>query len=175
MKAIETKIKKGYTLEVHYDESPSSPREDDNIFTFNCYHRNYDLSDVDQSDRDNIDQVKFPIYMYDHSSIALSSTPFGCKWDSGQVGIASISRAKIETEGLDVKKLEDYLEGELEEYQAYINGEVYGYMLTDEEDDVIESSWGYFTSEDAMTEGEYIMQQYIKKEEKFGVQMCLAL
>ena len=175
MAAIETKIKKGYTLELHYDDSPSSPREWDNIFTFNCYHRNYDLSDVDQSDRDNIGQLKFPIYMYEHTGIAFSHTPFSCGWDSGQVGVASISRAKLEKEGIDEKKLEDYLEGELEVYQAYINGEVYGYMLKDEEDDVIDSCWGYFTSEDAMTEGKHMMQHYIKKEEKLGVQMCLAL
>jgi hypothetical protein len=46
----------------------------------------------------------FPVYAYIHSGIALSTSrgyPFDCPWDSGQLGFALVSNAKIQEEFLN--------------------------------------------------------------------------
>lgn len=44
------------------------------------------------------------------------------------------------------RKIEGYLQGEIDIYDNYLRGEVYGYRITpaDDKDDVLESCWGYF-------------------------------
>ena len=41
---------KGYQIEIFYDECPDSPRNWDNVFTMACWHRNYNLGDVDNDE-----------------------------------------------------------------------------------------------------------------------------
>jgi len=38
------------------------------------------------------------LYLYDHSGITMSTSPFSCPWDSGQVGFAYVDRATVERE-----------------------------------------------------------------------------
>lgn len=55
----------------------------------------------------------YPLYLLDHSGLMLSKSPFGCKWDSGQIGYMYMR--KDETIGLDVagaasSRYEDFVE-----------------------------------------------------------------
>jgi hypothetical protein len=55
-----------------------------------------------------------PLYLYDHSELAMNTTGFSCPWDSGQVGwiwSATLS--------------EDELQKEVEWYDLYLRGEVF--------------------------------------------------
>jgi hypothetical protein len=67
------------------------------------------------------------LYLYDHSGISISTSPFSCRWDSGQVGFIYLTRQKCEEEGVDFDKAEDVLEGEVMSLDQYFTGDVWGY------------------------------------------------
>lgn len=117
--------------------------------------------------------VILPVYMYDHSRQTVATTPFSCPWDSGQLGFiyCSLENAKAYL-GVKGKKagwghkiqfghetrtirdiVEDRLEGEVKEYDAFITGQVYVYDVLDENDDVIDSCGGFMDEGECMRAG----------------------
>lgn len=92
--------------------------------------------------------VALPLYLYDHSGITMSTTPFSCPWDSGMVGIIFVSIKKLEEEypsqdaSERIESAKKRLISEVKVYDQYIRGEVYGYRI--ESDLLEESCWGYF-------------------------------
>ncbi len=102
---VKTEKHEGHTIEVDYDSDPINPREDDNLCVFHIAHKQYnfgdknyayydDIKDAEKEAIRNIDIV-LPLYMYDHSGITISLSPFTCQFDSGQVGFVQIHRKKI--------------------------------------------------------------------------------
>lgn len=169
----EYKLQSGKILEIHVDDTPESPREWDNLGTVCCIHRRYNLCDkhapkLNSDDFDGWDAIKrylikeegaaviLPIYMYDHGGITIATTPFGCRWDSGQIGFIYCTGSKIKAE-YGVKRItkktkervENVLKGEIETYNQYVTGDVYGFKLMrvdiesgerEEED----ACWGFY-------------------------------
>jgi hypothetical protein len=163
------KLDNNKTLEIRQDEYPESPRQDDNLSTMICFHGRYNLGDKhDYSHKDysgwaemetaiiknEKPAVILPLYLYDHSGITISTSPFSCKWDSGQIGFIFVSKEKLRKE-YNVKRLtqqiidkaEKVLLAEVETYDLYLRGDVYGYTLLDENDAVEDSCYGYFGDE----------------------------
>ena len=93
------KIKtKNYVAEIINDEDCYNPRTDYSLGTLIAFHSRYDLSDKDNWDKEELisyveqeDVLALPVYMYEHSGIALSTSAFSCKWDSGQIGYIFVS------------------------------------------------------------------------------------
>lgn len=227
------------TLVVYYDDSPSSPREFDNLGTMVCFHRRYNLGDeheyrspehfltslfhdlpadvqrsfaekyatrldVAEVEREEngtytiwdsngsevasgfptkddallyiedeyereiesiIDEpgleellgflaghyIMLPLYLYDHSGITMNTTGFSDPWDSGQVGVIYVDPDEIRkewqmedaTNELVWEKGYEVLRAEVDEYDKYIQGEVYGYVLEDAEGNEVDSCWGF--------------------------------
>lgn len=73
--------------------------------------------------------IILPLYLYDHSGITMSTGPFSCPWDSGQVGWIYFDKAKLAEEKWTEEQAVKYLEGEVETYDAYLTGNVYGYVI----------------------------------------------
>lgn len=74
-----------------------------------------------------------PVYMYEHSGIALNTTGFSCPWDSGQVGWIYATYERIGKEyGIvndnTITKAKKTLKAEVEIYSHYLNGDVYGFI-----------------------------------------------
>ena len=88
--------------------------------------------------------VILPLYLYDHSGITISTTPFSCKWDSGQVGWIYVTYEKMATEGLNIEKAVRSLEAEVETYDQYLTGDVYGFKIETRDGDLLESCWGFY-------------------------------
>ena len=93
--------------------------------------------------------VVLPVYLRDHSGLSISTHSFNDPWDSGQTGIIFASIDKIREEyGVETitpeirQKAEDLLRGEVEQYDAYLNGECYGYELY-KSGEVVDSCWGF--------------------------------
>lgn len=100
-----------------------------------------------------------PLHLYDHSGITMNTTGFSCPFDSGQVGIIYIPKATAHTEWPfqpdETKEARDeriltYMRNEVEEYDNYLTGTVYGYVLStvDEDEEPDEeldngSCWGF--------------------------------
>ncbi|MBE3585396.1 MAG: hypothetical protein IMW94_04390 [Thermoanaerobacter sp.] len=95
--------------------------------------------------------IILPLYLYDHSGLAMNTTGFSCPWDSGQVGWIYVTKEKVR-EWFGVKrvtrKVRDravaVLEAEVKEYSQWLKGDTYGYILEDAEGNVIDSCWGFF-------------------------------
>ena len=152
--AIETIESDNYVANIYIDNSPFDPREDDNFGTLITFHSNYHISDnqiftkeelIEHIQKDDI--FSLPVYMYVHSGIAISTTPFNCEWDSGQVGYIFVTYEDIEKEGWNTEQTEKFLTSEIETYSNYLNGEVYGYVISKKEDcehssDDVHSCWG---------------------------------
>lgn len=156
-------------LKIIHDDCPSSPRERDNLGTMLCNHSMYGLGDLSSPEAGNhgsyeadfshylkskglslSDVIYTPIYMYEHSGISLSPTPFNCRWDSGQLGWHFVTKAKVR-EGFKAKRISskleakviDILNAELEEYNHYVQGNCYGFILEDDNGNHIDSCYGF--------------------------------
>lgn len=82
------------------------------------------------------DYLFVPLYMFDHSGIALSVDPFYCPWDSGQVGWVFVAKERVRKEFgwevLTAKRIQEvkgFLRAAVEELNTYINGEVFGFVV----------------------------------------------
>jgi hypothetical protein len=160
------------TLKIYMDDDPIDPRGNDNVGTMVCFHRRYSLGDkghgIDDDDFSSFAEMEeyiikeksavviIPLYLYDHSGITMRVYPFGDRWDSGQVGFIYATRKDILnnwggkrlTKDL-IQKTHKMLEAEVQEYDDYLTGNVYGYVLEDENGDEVESCWG-FPGDDAV-------------------------
>jgi hypothetical protein len=99
--------------------------------------------------------VILPIYMLDHSGIALATSPFTCPWDSRMVGFIWFTEADCKKWGLkddETVNITQQLTAEVETYGKYVNGECYGYAMREEDnyDDEQDSCWGFYSVEDAI-------------------------
>lgn len=91
-----------------------------------------------------------PLFLYDHSGITMNTGGFYCRWDSGQVGYIYVSSEKIKKEGLENKTTEEvleYLNNEVVIYDQFLTGDVWGYVIEDEDGDHIDSCWGFYGRE----------------------------
>lgn len=174
-----------YTVKVVQDTNPLNPRTEwDNLCTMVCFHRRYNLGDrnhgfTPESIREYLSENKKtvfwkPLYLYDHSGITISTGTFACAWDSGLVGYIFIERDRFLKEfGFKrmskkaKERLEGLLDGEVEDYDNYLTGEVYGYMVEDETGNVIDSCWGFNGDPKyALEEGVYDAKCQIKRDIK---------
>lgn len=86
--------------------------------------------------------VILPLYLYDHSGITMSTAPFSCRWDSGCVGFIFISHADAaknvggpaftateEWTPEKQKAVEDMLRSQVQEYDNFLTGSVYGRVI----------------------------------------------
>lgn len=163
-----------FTLEIVQDNDPENPvAEDHFISTLAMFHKRYTLGnqnhgiplmkweDMESHIWDKKDAaVVLPIYMYDHSGITIRHTPFSCPWDSGQVGFGYITKEQLRaTWGWKyiTKKRRELAEQELiteiKIYDKYLTGDVWGYVIKDEEGEEIDACWGIFGYEEASKMG----------------------
>lgn len=168
-----------YTLTITDDPYPENPRSWDNAATMWCAHRRYNLGDhqINTADYDSWDDVlttidyvvALPLYLYDHSGITMSTTPFSCRWDSGQVGWITMSKTQILNafggKRVTAKKKQQamgLMRSEVATYDAYITGEVYEYAIMDAEGEVVESCCGYYSRESAEADGAVALARWNK-------------
>ena len=175
---METIIYRGLEIRIFNDndEDAGNPRtEFDNAGAMMCLHSRYDLGDEDarqtlteycQSRGSDVDEYSpplmleaaarklgvlyLPVYMYDHSGLSISTAPFSCPWDSGQLGIIYITPEKISEEWPNDHDPEDVLaclKDEVEQYNDYISGDCYGFEIREvagSDDLPIDSCYGYY-------------------------------
>jgi hypothetical protein len=180
------KFEDGRSLEIHNDEDPMHPRtEFDNLGTMVCFHRRYNLGDEAdghgyKSDdfsgwdalqakikEDHPGCVILPLYLFDHSGLTIRTTSEQFRacdsqgWDWGQVGFIFISREKINEEygdhgGRTDEQIETYLRGEVETYDQYLTGDIWGFIVRgkpceacDGKGEESDSCWGFWGSDPA--------------------------
>jgi hypothetical protein len=78
--------------------------------------------------------IILPLYLYDHTGITISTSPFSCPWDSGQVGFIFVSKDKVKKhfgyKHLTKKRINNIikiLKDEVKVYDQYLTGDIYGF------------------------------------------------
>ncbi|MDE4176316.1 hypothetical protein SM764_19070 [Pseudophaeobacter sp. 1A16562] len=164
----------GHTIRIYHDTDAESPREWCNLGKLICWHRRYrlgdshpfdspeaflrDLAGVSEQSDLSMDQLReraerkailLPVFLYDHSGLAMNTIGFHCPWDSGQVGYVYVTlevvRKEFGTKRVTKalrEKAEDILRAEIVTYDAYLGGRVYGYVI-EQDGEEIDACWGF--------------------------------
>lgn len=159
---------RNHTIKIIQDDDPCNPRTEwDNLGVMVCFHNRYQIGDEGHGfraedykgwddleadiEREHGPSIILPIYMYDHSGITIRTTPFSCQWDSGQIGFIFLQKERARKEyGWKVinkkreEQLRGYLKGEVEVYDQYLTGNVYGYQVVSPDGEDLDSCWGYY-------------------------------
>jgi hypothetical protein len=143
-----------YDLSDHHEKNHSDMREFLEYHTCEYYET---IEGVENASDDRLmelfqrDHIMLPVYMYEHSGVVLNTYGFSCPWDSGQVGYIYISKDRVRKEyGVKritkklLEKVESILKSEIDIYSEYVNGNVYGYVLKDNEGNEVDSCWGFY-------------------------------
>ncbi len=171
-------LKDGNILEIYLDTTPSNPREDSNLGIIAGFHKRYSLADNNVSfksdDFEGWDAMEehickvikavvcLPLYMYDHGGITIKTTPFGDRWDSGQIGFIYCTNSTISDIGLAIQnddtwssykeRLAKHLIAEVHTFDQYLTGDVYGFAIKNTDGEEQDSCWGFY-GDDYKTNG----------------------
>ena len=167
------------------DSSPESPREWENLGTMVCFSRSYSLgdrTDFISGEYSNFEDLRAdivenggkyiaPLYLYDHSGLSIKIGSWAgvaphASWDSYPVGFIYTTDKMISDLGVNPDSVQKFLEDEVKIYDKYLRGEVYGYQVVEKkicahcghnEEEVIDSCYGYYSEEDARNAGEELL------------------
>lgn len=145
------------TVKIIHDSDCEEPSSDDEAVKIVICHRRFTNPSPDVGgDADEVmEWVKANrkewyvtnLFMYEHGNVALRAgerNPFGCQWDSGQVGIIAIKKSEFgRGKGERNAKRLEWCKNIAEEYGQWMNGECYGYVIEDEDGEQLDSCWGY--------------------------------
>jgi hypothetical protein len=111
--------------------------------------------------------VVLPLYLYDHSGITMSAgadllagsdpNPMsrrgrfggdGAGWDTSTVGLIFDTAERRKEIGTPVEHVEEVLRGEVSEYALHLEGNVYGYVITNPSGDEVGACWGFISEPD---------------------------
>jgi hypothetical protein len=150
------------SVRVIQDMDAMSPRDYDNLGLMACWHRRYNLGDVQPKDtpeewlKSNAPSgsIILPLFLYDHSGITMNTKGFSCPWDSGKVGVIVATPDKIRAsfgKKRITKKVREavikWLIQEVETYDHYLTNNVWGYDICGTDDtgnEVSDSCFGFY-------------------------------
>ena len=183
-----------YNLFVGWDDDPCDPRQDwDNMGTMACFHRRYDFGDHDHginsddfngwNQMENFIRLKLkavvclPIYLFDHSGQTISTEPFSCQWDSGQIGFIFATKEQIRgwcgTRRVTKKVLAQAVEiltSEVKDYDTFIKGNFYRWDVRDKDGEHMESCGSYQDEEECTQEGLDTLKGYHENAKRIRIE-----
>lgn len=160
--------------EILTDEGPMHPRKEEgtSFGTILYTSSRYELGDERVSGEEIDEKLKdpsviaLPVFAYIHGSVALNTTGFNDRFDSGQSGCIFVSKEDIRRiwkikriTAAQRASVEEMLRNEIKIYSQYLAGEVYGYRIFDDQNEEIEACWGFYGMETAKQEAEEAMKQ----------------
>ncbi len=114
-----------------------------------------------------------PLYLYDHSGLSMSTRytyPHNDRWDAGQVGFIYVSIQDVKNEWgwkkLTSKRREQVfnsLRQEVETYDQYLRGDVWGYIIEDDSGYQYDSCWGFYGYDYCEKEAQAALEWQIKE------------
>ena len=118
-----------------------------------------------------------PVHVYKHSGTSISTNdgyPYNCRWDSGTIGFVIITKQDLREEykwklitqkRLDsvMENIDNVMDSEIKTLSDYIEGNVYGFTIQDENGDTEDSCGGFYGS-DLNTNGilDYLNEEDVK-------------
>jgi hypothetical protein len=192
MEYVAEKIEhKGYTIKIIADPEPESPRDWDNLGRMICFHKRHRLGDKTELKSSDFNGwadlaehlirehggVLLPLFLYDHGGLRVKVGSFQgllpqghAEFDSGQIGFIHATRAALLKEyGVKrltkavLEKATKVLEGEVETYDQYLRGDVYGYVIEKDGEDG-DSCWGFYGVEACEQEARSLVDALAAKD-----------
>jgi hypothetical protein len=177
---LETIERAGLTAKIYYDQDAESPDHWGNDDAFLVYdhrdftvkRRGFDPSEIFET----LNETKrktfngywvFPVYAYIHSGVSLSlgrnSYPFNDRWDVSFKGFALVKRQKGWT--YTEKKAYKVAETIVSEWNQYLSGDVYGFVIEDHNGEHLDSCWGFYGIDYVRSEVNSILGALIKQQQ----------
>jgi hypothetical protein len=111
------------------------------------------------AEHDAIAETIMPLYLMDHSGLSMSTDASGFRafdsagWDWGIVGFTFATPATIAETGCSgehwpPERIREGLAQEVETYDHYLRGDVFAYVITDAEGNVLDSCGGFLGDPD---------------------------
>lgn len=163
-------------LRIVQDEDPPNPRKEfDNFGKIVHWHRRYDFGERIEDPSSWLNclpqgTVVLPLCLLDHSGLHMwvgtrhhDCDPGG--WDSGPVGYIYATPEDVQKEfNGDKDKAKACLEQEVKTFDQYLQGDVWGFVVEDDNGNHMDSCWGFYGREYAEQQG----QEALKYAEKHG-------
>lgn len=94
-----------------------------------------------------------PVYVYEHSGSAISTSPFSCRWDSGQIGFIYVANKAKFKRAYNIKKMDNkealrVMDSFIREIDEIWKGNVYMFDITNTDTDESICSCGGFIGDD---------------------------
>ena len=109
----------------------------------------------------------FELHERQDGSVYTSAVDFGDPTCGGYIYVTKEDASERLGYPLGSPELEHHgplsLKGEIETWSAYITGEVFGFIVSDDEDDHIESCWGFYNADEALSEGKSVAEYLMTK------------
>lgn len=182
MELIDNVEYRGYTIKVYPDEMPLNPREEfDNFGHMYCWNTDYSLGDKYPYRPDELQElatksdIVIPLYLTGNDDRLVMGEPETVRgisrFSDGRTGYivawANEIRKEYGVKHISKKlraRIIDVLKGEVETYDAYHTGNVYGYVVLDRMGNEIDSCWGFYGDTDYMISEAKAMIDYDIKE-----------
>lgn len=184
--ALEVIEDQGFKAKLYHDEDPQSPKDWDQAGTLVTWHRSYTFDVDGQKEFGESEEffkqakkgrwVYLLVGMIDHSGIRLypgggHAVGDAAGWDSGTVGVIYTTRERF-LELCDSnprgwrKKAAETLKSELETWNEYVSGQVYGYTITGPDGEEGDSCWGIYGYDYAVQEMKDALRSTLEEEKK---------
>lgn len=173
-----------YTYEIKQDELAENPRDEfDTLSVFYGLSGHYLIggkNDVELRYRDSLEDEIKDLRKEGAVIVEFSSNNGPC------YAIVTVSKLKDEylKHGYSMRKAKYWArrcaQEEIEEFLAWGNGEVYGYEVTDDDGEVVDSCWGFY-GESGRKEAESEAKSFIEwkmkddQEQEVLINACLAI
>lgn len=154
------------TLSIYRDDYPNSPRDWDNISYIMFFDQGYNLGDNhnyrsdDFYSWDDLEEhlrknegayIIHPLSFYDdRNGIVIDIDESTERWDSERnCGVIYVTKEAIEYEyGELTSEIEELVEkvlrGEVKDYNQYLHGDVYGFIIKDADGEIVDEEWGCY-------------------------------
>ncbi len=152
-----------------HDESGTDFWDFEDRVTFISGHRDYssqgtkykliDFSDMSEIVDEFKDKEIVKVYASIHGNIALSLNSFNCRWDSGLFGLLVFEKGEF---GENNQGLKDFITS----WAAWLNGEVYGYVITNSQEEEVDSCWGFIGYDNCEEEAKSQLKYFIQEEKE---------
>ncbi|KKS59075.1 MAG: hypothetical protein UV26_C0030G0007 [candidate division WWE3 bacterium GW2011_GWF2_42_42] len=151
---FETFSYRDYTVKIVEDPDNDPRKNFDNLGSLSLFYKKMNLANEEKLllkkcqdiEKNTVDYICLPVYMYDHSAFMLQTFPWNDKFDSGKVGIIYAKREKVIREfGFNYlpEQIDLILKSELKTYSDYLNGYVYGYQIS-KNNEILDSCYGFY-------------------------------
>jgi len=182
---VETiKVSDNVVIEIHQDEDAESPANWDNLGEITYKGHGRHVLGTEAVDDDRFTEISrkiqtgqyigIPVYAYVHGQATIKAAyenPFGCPWDSGWSGWVYTTREKALQEygGKRItksirEKVYSVLRAEVETFDQYLRGEVYGWVLKVDGEQV-DSCWSYYGVDAAKSDALSEAQRFVEPAE----------